>query len=79
MQRMVIESSFRDLLVKAGNPLELCDDTGQRIGYFVPSGELDRSVYGWVRAQLTDDELQRRKEEAGALSTADVLSRLKDG
>ena len=79
MQRMVLDSSFRDLLVKAGGHLQLCDDVGQIIGYFVPVSEHDTAVYKWVREQITDDELQRRKEESGALSTADVLSRLKDG
>ena len=44
MQRMLLDSSFRDLLVKAGGHLQLCDDVGQIIGYFVPFSEHDTAV-----------------------------------
>ena len=56
--------------------VELTDPAGERVGYFIPAREDSDESYEWVGAQITDEELDRRRQETGARTTAEVLKRL---
>jgi hypothetical protein len=76
MQKLVIESQLLSLLGQVDRRLELCDPTGQTIGYFVPAVLHGPEMYLWAKAQIADDELDRRKHEPDGRSTTEILERL---
>lgn len=76
MERVTIDPGTRSRLGDLGHQLELCDETGQTLGYFVPAVRYPREVYRWAEEQLSAEELQRRKNEPGERTTAEVLRRL---
>ena len=58
----------------------VCDDSGRVLGVFVPASEADRelrALYEDARTRITDEELERRRNEPGGYTTAEVLEYLK--
>jgi hypothetical protein len=78
MQKIVINDVSQLQLFKTHDRVEVCDDEGNLIGYFVSCHEHDWKLYEWASTQLSDDELRNRKNQRGAgRATADVIKRLK--
>jgi len=78
MNRVVVDTLVRSRLDNLNSAMELCDESGVTLGYFVPASDRERALYKWVQESVTDEELQRACEGPGAHSTEEVLSDLKD-
>jgi hypothetical protein len=76
MNKVILDESLRSKLQNLETELEFCDESGCTLGYFLPSVERDRLLYDRARAQITDEELERRRQEPGGRTTAEVLARL---
>jgi hypothetical protein len=76
MQKLVLESPLLRQLGQLDRQLELCDGAGQTIGYFVPVVRHKADMYAWAKAQISQEELDRRKLEPDGPSTEEVLGRL---
>jgi hypothetical protein len=63
MTRVTVDRALRAKLNNLVERLELCDEAGYVLGYFVPASE-------------TEEELQRRREQQGKRSLADILDDL---
>lgn len=74
MTRIVIDSALPAKLPELTQPVELCDSAGRVVGRFFPT--LDASEFEPVDPNVTDDELQRRKQSTSWYTTAEVLARL---
>ena len=55
-------------------PTQLCDEAGRVLGYFTPAA--DKSLYEKVQPQISDEELQRRRQEKGGRTLSEILSDL---
>lgn len=78
MQKIVVDSSMQSVLTDSGTELHLVNDRGETIGYFFPSQDADPSRYGWLRSQLTEEELDHARQEQGGYTTDEVVSRLRE-
>jgi hypothetical protein len=76
MTKLIVHPSLRSQLNGLASELELCDETGRTLGYFVPAAEHERQLYDWANAQFTDEELERARQEPGGRTTAEILARL---
>jgi len=76
MQKLILAPQLLPDFVGVGHQLELCDPSGQTVGYFMPLVEYSPELYAWARVQISDDELNRRKLEPDGRSTAEVVERL---
>ncbi len=76
MNKIVVEPSLRSKLHNLDSRLELCDQSGKTLGYFVPASEHERLLYAWAQAEFTDEEIERARAEAGGSSIAEVLADL---
>jgi hypothetical protein len=76
MNRMVLDDSLgarlRDL-----EEAELFDPAGHRVGRFLSEELFLRLVYDWANAQVTDEELERRRQSPGGKSLAQIWARLR--
>ena len=77
MERVVLEPQLRAQLQDGKRSLELCDDSGQTMGFFLPAADFLRWQYDWARRHYSTEELDRREKESGGRTTAEVLARLK--
>ncbi len=75
MNRVIVDPTTLNQLRSARQILELCDDSGQVVGHFVPI--VDRSAYEGLEPQISEEELDRRmRTETGGRSLADILADL---
>lgn len=77
MTRLTVPPTVRNQLQGLDSELELCDESGRTLGYFVPSALDERALYDHIRDVVTDDELAAARREPGGRTTAEVLERLR--
>jgi hypothetical protein len=75
MTRIVLDSATVASLRGHFGPVELCDEHGHVLGEFRPAP--DRSLYEGVAPPLSEDEIQRREDEPGGRSLAEILDDLR--
>ena len=72
MTKLTLHGEIGQQLTAAHQCLELCDDSGQTIGYFTPI------VQGVALGpQVSEEELDRREREDSTYSTEEVLAHLR--
>ena len=77
MHKVVLDQSWRSKLNHLDAQVELCDETGRTVGYFLPAELHDRLCYEWAKTQFTDEELEQARKQPLGRTTAEVLARLK--
>jgi hypothetical protein len=75
MNRIVLEESILEKL-RDLDEVELCDRSGKRIGHFVSDDLFRRLLYDWANAQVSDEELDRRRQQPGGRTLAEIWARL---
>ena len=76
MGKFVPDDDMRAKLGALSGVVEVCDPSGRTIGYFVPSDTYTRAVYDWAKTEVTDEELNRVRQETGGSTLADIKKRL---
>jgi hypothetical protein len=71
MTRVTIEPSMLPPLHGLREPLELCDPSGRVLGYFTPA--TDRKLYEAVQLPISEEELDRRDQQTGGRTLAEIL------
>ncbi len=79
MSRVTLEPGFRAKLKNLAEELEICDEAGQTLGRFLPEALYKKLLFSLALAQrppLAAEEIERRKQEAGGKSLAEILKHL---
>lgn len=76
MVRLLLDDGLRKKLYEIRVPTELCDKDGRVLGLFTPAADPDRKWYEWAKGRYSDEELERRCNEPGGKTTAEVLKAL---
>ena len=79
VNKVLVEPSVRAKLHNLDSRLELCDQSGNTLGFFVPVSEQQRLLYACAQSEFTDEEIEHAKAELGGLNIAEVLADLADG
>jgi hypothetical protein len=79
MNRIVLDDSTRERLRQVDEVVEVWDQSGHRLGHLVSDGLFRRLLYDWANAQISDAELQRRREQPGGKTLEDIWTRLGQG
>jgi hypothetical protein len=74
MTRIIIDAALRSKLDNLLQAVELCDESGRVLGRYVPL--LEPSMYEGLEPQISDEELQRRKQQGGGRTLAEILADL---
>jgi hypothetical protein len=72
MNRITVDNSLKTKLFGSSEPVVLCDESGSKLGHFVPivtAGEKDDCPY-------SPDELQQMRAEPGGRSWAEIQKSL---
>jgi hypothetical protein len=76
MSKVILDAATRARLNGLDQELELCDEAGNVIGYFLPPKEHERLMYAWAKSQVTDAELDAARREQGGMTTQELLAHL---
>jgi hypothetical protein len=78
MTRITLVNSMAGLLGTAREEAELFDTSGHRLGCFLSDEAYRRLVCRWANAQVSDEELERCRQETESYTTAEVLERFRN-
>jgi len=78
MNRAVVDDAFRAKLDEFRTQTELCDKEGRVIGVYIPTASQVNKWYDQLRGRYTEEELDRRCNEPGEKTTAEVLKALRE-
>jgi hypothetical protein len=76
MNKVIIDPSLLPQLGDLHSRVELCDNAGRTLGYFVPVSEQKRLLYAWARGEFTDREIDLARREPGGAALAEILAEL---
>ena len=76
MTRVTLDSETVAKLHNLQENLEVCDEAGRLLGYFVPTE--DKAMYANVDAQVSEAELDRREAEEVGRPLAEIIQDLKE-
>ena len=78
MSKITLDAELRAKLNGLDQPLELCDADGQTLGHFLPAAEYRKLIYAAVNAscRLSEEEMDRRRNEGGGLSLSEFWKRM---
>lgn len=74
MTRVTLDAGLRSKFNGFDQPIEVCDETGQTVGHFLPSPLYDELFYAALSAESphSKEELRRRHQEAKGRSLAEI-------
>jgi len=76
MTRVTLDNETVARLHNLRENLEVCDESGRLLGYFVPTE--DKAMYAEIDPQVSDAELDRREAEEEGRPLVDILQDLKE-
>ena len=80
MSKVILDPGLKAKLKDQRQSIELCEESGETIGFFVPRDQYLRLLYAEAKTQLTKEELEAAREDYrknGGVTTADLLDHLR--
>ena len=74
MTRVIVGPDVWASLAAIKGPTQLCDEAGHVLGYFTPAAE--KPLYDKVQPRISEEELQRRRQEKGGRTLGEILDDL---
>lgn len=74
MRKVILDRETLSKLSGLQDDLELCDESGQTLGYFSPVA--DRSLYEGVDSPISEEELDRRSKAGGGRTLREIFNDL---
>jgi hypothetical protein len=76
MSRVMLDAQLRSKLNGLDDQVEICDESGQTLGRFLPESLYRELLLAWAKADLPDEELQRRRQEPAGRTLAEIWEKL---
>lgn len=76
MTKMIVEESLRSKLSKVEEEVEFCDESGNLLGIFYPLGKGRFSLPPGMECPISEEELEKRRQETGGHTLAEIWARL---
>ncbi len=74
MSKLVLDRETAAKFQQLEQGVEVCDESGRILGYFSPRP--DPSIYENIEPPISDEELERRANEGGGRTLAEILADL---
>ena len=76
MTKVQVDPVLSSKLHNLNEGLELCDESGRTVGYFLTVADYENIFYEMAKSFATEEELDRISQEPGGKTTAEVLASL---
>jgi hypothetical protein len=76
MNKVILDDMLRAKLNGLDQHLELCDENGHTVGHYLPAEDYKDLLVDWSKARVSDEELDRRMQEPGGCTLAEIWERL---
>ena len=76
MSRVIADQPLRERLHNLESSVEICDEAGRTLGFFLTREEYEKMMMDWVNLKYTEEEIERIRAEPGEdLTTAEMMAR----
>jgi hypothetical protein len=72
MDKIILDKDLREKLNGLTTSVPFCDESGKIIGHFLPDDVYKKLVYGWLKSQHTDEELEEDLRQTGGRPLAEI-------
>ena len=76
MTKVTLDESLKAKLNGLNEQLELCDQTGQTVGHYLPDHLYRELLLAWADSQISPEELERRRREPRGRTLAEIWKSL---
>jgi hypothetical protein len=76
MNKVLLDPILKTKLNGLNEHLELCDDSGQTVGHFLPADLYKQMLFAWADAQIDEEELAKRRKEPRGRALKDIWQNL---
>jgi hypothetical protein len=76
MSQITLDPNLKARLNGLNEKVEVLDETGKLVGAFLPAEAYLKYLYATVEIPFTPEEIERRRQETGGCSLADIWKRL---
>jgi hypothetical protein len=76
VDKVTLDDDLRAKLNGLNEEVEFCEASGETVGYYVPRQQFLRMLVDISKAQVSDEELERRANEPGGSTLAEIWKRL---
>lgn len=76
MTKFVVDAALGAKLTAVGEAVEVCDASGRTLGYFHPVAPLPDSTSAAIRSPLSDDQMERRRQDRQGRPLREILADL---
>ena len=76
MSKVILDAALREKLAPLDSEVELCDETGRTLGFFLSPEVHHKLIYAWAKSQFTNEELALARAEPGGLTTDQAIEAL---
>ena len=77
MTRLIVDEKLRAQLKGLSGELEFRDESGRNLGRFLPAEQYSALVYCRERDHLSDEEVERARQQPGGRSLKEIWTRLR--
>lgn len=79
MNKVILDHSHRLTLHQFDAEVQVCDENGHTVGYYLPAKLRDELLYSWAKSQVSPQELERVRNQSGGRSLQEILNDLSQG
>ncbi len=76
MTKVIVDNTLRAKLNGFRDHVELCDESGRTVGHFLPEAVYNKLLYASVEIPLTQEEIERRRQETGGRTLPEIWKSL---
>jgi hypothetical protein len=76
MSKITIDAAMKSKLNGLNQPMELCDEDGDTVGHFLPENTYREYLYSWIKSQVSDEEIDKLRQERGGRTLAEIWTKL---
>jgi hypothetical protein len=76
MNRVILDQALRARLNDLTEVLELFDESGERLGYFLPRAVFRDMLFDWADAQISPEEWELLRQQKGGRPLAEIWKSL---
>jgi len=78
MTQMQIAQELSERLTSGRQQVELHDEQGRLIGFFVPAGEFTPELRAWAETAFSEEELLAAEQESGGSTWEEIRRELEE-
>jgi hypothetical protein len=73
MNKVTLDHSHRLTLDCPNSQVQVCDQQGRTVGYYLPAKIHDELLYAWAKSQVGEQELELARRQQGGRSLSEIL------